>query len=147
MSRERCDSLLEIVHARRSYRIHSNEMRQSRVRCKIAPVLKPSIMSDIWSVAKSTREGVRPPWLSGARSWPDLPRDRTYRTQRRGPTIRLTMPAGGLPITATWCFPYCGFGFGQAGAGIMTWSAGTSVFTETWGHVRPLKFNNTVWVY
>jgi hypothetical protein len=53
-------------------------------------------MSDIWSVAKSTREGARLPWLSGAQSWPDLPRDRTYRAQRWGPTISLTMPAHDL---------------------------------------------------
>jgi putative transposase len=46
--------------------------------------------------AKSTREGVLPPWLSGAHSWPDLPRDRTYRAHRLGPTISLTMPAHDL---------------------------------------------------
>lgn len=35
----------------------------------------------------------------------------------------------------------------HADAGTGTSSAGTSVFTETWGQVRPLKFNRTVCVY
>ncbi len=35
----------------------------------------------------------------------------------------------------------------QAEGGTMMSSAGTSVFTETCGHVRVLKFSRTVWVY
>jgi hypothetical protein len=35
----------------------------------------------------------------------------------------------------------------HAEAGTMMSSAGTSVFTETCGQVKPLKFSRTVWLY
>src|ERR1017187_1308173 len=45
------------------------------------------------------------------------------------------------------CKEYCPLKFYQAEAGTGISSAGTSVFTDTCGQVRPLKFSRTVWVY